>query len=199
MSGESMVVNRSVQVLAAGLLVMGGLLVQPAAAEDIQFERAFPNMGASAWSPDGTMLAASSGENVVILDSQDGDTIRIFRGHSGNVQSVGWSPDGSLLASGGFDGTVRIWDVQNDSELEQLACPGNVNAVAWSPDGDAVASASSDGSVVVWEVSTGTAAIRFFENHTRRYSVDWSNDGTMLAVGGLMLATVFDVVRNSTV
>ncbi|MGH3915047.1 MAG: WD40 repeat domain-containing protein, partial [Pseudonocardiaceae bacterium] len=99
---------------------------------------------AVAWSPDGTRLLSSGGD-----DSRGGGTVRVWdavsaelvyelSGHRGGVVAVAWSPDGTRLLTGdsgiGGGGTVRVWDaVSAELVYEMSGHRGGVVAVAWSP------------------------------------------------------------------
>jgi WD40 repeat protein len=75
---------------------------------------------AIAWSPDGSQLASSAGDNdpnnsldraVHIWDMDTYEQLYVLEGHTDIVSSVTWKPDGTQLASGSWDGTIRIWDM----------------------------------------------------------------------------------------
>jgi WD40 repeat protein len=70
-------------------------------------------VGAVAFSPDGSLLATGSYDSTVRLwdpvsRKPAGDPLS---GHTGSVVAVAFSPDGSLLATGSYDSTVRLWTV----------------------------------------------------------------------------------------
>ena len=103
-------------------------------------------------SPDGLTLATAGEDCTVRLwDAATGTSLRVLRGHDGEVASVDFSPDGALLASGSEDGTVRHWNPQTGDCFQTLdGHSDHVLAVAFSPDGKYLATGSRDLSVRVW-------------------------------------------------
>jgi WD40 repeat protein len=65
-------------------------------------------MSPFAFSPDGKLLAAASGEDVRVWDLT-GRPVGVFRGHEEAVLDVSFSPDGRALASASADGTALVW------------------------------------------------------------------------------------------
>ncbi|MYI84053.1 MAG: T9SS type A sorting domain-containing protein, partial [Rhodothermaceae bacterium] len=63
------------------------------------------------FSPDGTRLAAGSGNTIPLWDVETNTNITTLEGHADWVNSVSFSPDGATLASGAGDGTILLWDV----------------------------------------------------------------------------------------
>jgi len=103
-----------------------------------------------ALSPNGSLLALGSANEVMVWDLQTGREVRRME-HGVWVTSVSFSPDGELLASGGFDGVVRVWEVESGREVRLLNHGKWVASVSFSPDGRLLASGGRGG-ICIWRV-----------------------------------------------
>jgi WD40 repeat protein len=65
----------------------------------------------TAWSPDGQIVAAASGD-VIKLWTYDGHLITTLTGHTRGVTSLSWNKQTLVTAS--KDGTVRLWEIDKD-------------------------------------------------------------------------------------
>ncbi len=146
-----------------------------------------------AWSPDGALLASSSGgfqtkDFVVRIWKRDGSLENDLSGQTQPVTDLAWSTDGKTLASSSLDGSVRLWS--RDGSLRQVLKgeAGHVFAVAWSPDGRTLATGSivtfTNPTVQLWNpagqiiktLSTAFSGGKF-------YNLAWSPDGRYLLGG----------------
>ena len=73
------------------------------------------NTSAVAWSPDGSKLAAISGNSPVVCSAITGDIFSTYSGNTSAVLTLAWSPDGKWIASGCVDGSVQVWNATNQA------------------------------------------------------------------------------------
>jgi WD40 repeat protein len=150
---------------------------------------------ASAYSPDGAVVASAGADGVVQL-WRASDHARLgapFIGHKGPVNDVEFSPKRDTLATAGADGTVRFWSVATHKELKPppraRAKPGvpkplPVNSVAFSPDGRMLVSAGEDGKVHTWVVAARREVGKPLAGRSGPISdVAFSPNGRQLATG----------------
>mmetsp|Transcript_34186 Transcript_34186/g.80997 ORF Transcript_34186/g.80997 Transcript_34186/m.80997 type:complete len:821 (-) Transcript_34186:46-2508(-) len=106
---------------------------------------------------DGQYLAVASDDaEIKLVNVTDTEDIKTLEGHDGGVKSLAFNPAYPLLASSGADRTVRFWDLETHTEKGKITQCYSKEA----------ASASLDGAPV------------------NLCSVDWTADGTLLAVAG---------------
>lgn len=126
----------------------------------VKIEHFEGEINAVAFSPDGTLVAASSNDTTAALiwDASRGAIWRRLSGHAASVRAVAFSPEGSLIATASHDGTARIWDVATGlGRTTMRGHEGPVTTVAFSRDGMLIATGSDDGSTRIWDAATGTA------------------------------------------
>lgn len=119
---------------------------------------------ASAWSPDGKLLAVGQGGEtdtgkVHLLDAETGKLVRDVSGHKEGVTDVLFTSDSKHLISAGRDTVLRICQVSDGKEVAVLGSPRGgqfkdwLSAVALSSDERYLAASDIAGLVHVWDVS----------------------------------------------
>lgn len=150
---------------------------------------------ATAFSPDGHLLATASADSRVRLwnlaDPAHPTLLATITGHTDAVHAVAFAPVGKVLATAGRDRTLRLWDVRDAAHPAQLAVlPGHrdsIYSLAYAPDGRTLATASYDHTVRLWNVRVpaGPVELPTLTTHVRNVkAVAFSPDSRLLASGG---------------
>lgn len=147
-----------------------------------------------AWSPDGTILASSSGDytatDYTVRLWNVGSNALVVVDNGARTYSLAWSPDGTLLASGTEVGKIKLirmdGTVAGDLEGEN----GVVYTLNWSPDGETLAAGVSSGTshnrVQLWSkagILLKTLPTKY--SGGKFYNVSWSPDGKYLVGGAI--------------
>ncbi|XP_048374810.1 WD repeat and SOCS box-containing protein 1 [Sphaerodactylus townsendi] len=117
------------------------------------------------FAPDGSLIlvSASRDKTLRVWDlKDDGNMMKVLRGHPNWVYSCAFSPDSSILCSVGASKTVLLWDMDKYSLIRKLEGHHNdVVACEFSPDGALLATASYDTCVSVWDPYIGIVLMEF--------------------------------------
>ena len=104
-------------------------------------------------SPDGSLLAAVDGNEIVLLDAATLDEQGRLQGHTDSVRAIKFSHSGALLASGSADRTAIVWDVTTRQPRQQLSGHAqSVQGVGFSPDDNTLYTAGLDDVVLTWDL-----------------------------------------------
>lgn len=136
---------------------------------------------ASAFAPDGALLATGGGQTPSSGTSKSESSATIvwdlaalrpavtLHWHREPVLAVAFSPDNQWLATGSGDRTIAIWNVErglwnmvmgaHDRSLR--AHEAAVTSLAFRPDGSLLASAGADGAVKLWHTRDWRPATTF--------------------------------------
>lgn len=138
-----------------------------------------------AFSSTGSFLAAGSdNKTVVLLNAENGKSLRKLEGFSDWVGSVAFTASGRYLAAGSFQ-TIMVWDTTTWSALPALKGHSSyIWNLAFSPAEDnLLTSASVDNTIILWDVAFGQQ-LRTLRGPTYwMRSVAFSPDGRLIASG----------------
>ncbi|MEP7336410.1 MAG: protein kinase [Acidobacteriota bacterium] len=161
----------------------GNLIATPA--EFAYLAKPGDNPHATVFSPDGKLLASTTGGNFFKLwETTSWRELATLSGHTEPIMGLAFSPDGNRLATSGWDGIIKVWDVAGRREL--LTLRGHhapVRQVKFSPDGKMIASVSWDCTVKLWDAVSGQE-LRTMRHANSVQTVAFSPDGKRLASGG---------------
>ena len=143
------------------------------------------------FSPDGHILAGSSGWRIVLWGVPSGYLHTVLEGYTGNsvsgggIRSVAFSPDGRFLASGSGHGDhkIQIWYGGRTHKVTLTGHTEGITSIAFSPDSRTLASGSQDHTVRLWDVVSETHKITLTGHTGWVNSVAFSPDGKTLASG----------------
>lgn len=174
--------------LDAGLLATSELFdVIPEAAQPLppsSYRVPIP-ITATAFSPDGSLLATSGYHEVLIWKTDDGSLQQRIVNVAERVYDIEFAQDGARLAvaagTPGQLGEVKVFAVADGSLQQTLVRARDaIFAVSYSPDGTRLASAGADRSIVVVNVADGSVVTRIEDHADWVMDVNWSPDGLRL-------------------
>jgi dipeptidyl aminopeptidase/acylaminoacyl peptidase len=143
-------------------------------------------VASAAFSPDGRIVAAAVGRQVLIYDLATSKAVATLGEHPGPVTSVRFTRDGkSLVAAGGRAGqfgSVTIWDVaRRQRGFERKEHADTILAAEFAPDGKTLATAGYDKLILIWDLTTGKVKNTFRDHSDSVYGLAFSPDGKTLA------------------
>jgi WD40 repeat protein len=139
------------------------------------------------WKPDGNAILASSFEpfGVKIWDTNKGELLTTSDLAMQGVNAAKWHSDGQYIAVAQNAGITVLMNA-SDGHISNDPLFAGGQAVDWSPDGKQLVligvSDSNPSVVYLVDVATETTT-ELFRSEKFLYSMDWSNDGTKIAVG----------------
>ena len=142
-----------------------------------------------------TLAIGTFNGDVVFVDSETLEILRVLKIHQSNVKTLAFTADGKTLITGSSDRTVKFVDVQTGEVTGELRGHfSGVHEVAISPDGAKLATASADFSLNFWDGSavskansilTNSMLFAFSQNSGQIFA--WSNSNFEVSAWNLSL------------
>jgi WD40 repeat protein len=155
------------------------------------------------FSPDDKLLAVGLWHgNLQLWDLEKGKIIAELDKSEKQIRDVAFSPDGRFLAAGAWDSSVKIWDVGQLRKIVTLRKPTKacvcmfVQDLDFSPDGKLLAAVLFGGMVQIWD-TRGWKEVSTFKGPSSTYSLSFSPDGELLALGGWREVQIRDIRDNN--
>jgi WD40 repeat protein/serine/threonine protein kinase len=138
------------------------------------------------FSPDGTRLAASSGNTVRLWEVATWQNVGALTGNLAEVTRFAFAPDGRTLVTGDVDGALHLWDVARKRRVaSRRGHAWHVRSVTFSPDGRRVATSGRDSTVKLWDAALLQEVATLTGHDGPVMSVAFSPDGNTLATAGV--------------
>jgi WD40 repeat protein len=132
------------------------------------------------FSPDGGILAATSGLTITLWDTQTWLKLREFKAHDNQILMIAFPPDGQRLVSAPTTSAEDLGRrfgrmIGQPIGAEQPHCYFQI-----SPDGRSLATRSQSGVVRIWDAMTGLAISKPFEHEGPVTDLAFTPDGRSL-------------------
>ncbi|EMI20472.1 secreted protein containing DUF1549 [Rhodopirellula maiorica SM1] len=143
-------------------------------------------------SPDGKQIAVAGFHEVILLNSENGETISRLIGMSPRINAVRFSPDGKRIAAiggtPGVQGEVQIWDVAaHELRMSLPMTHDTLSGASWSPDGSKLAFGATDNVVRAIDTESGEQVL-FQGAHD-----DWVRDTVFTPDGTHLISVARDM------
>jgi WD40 repeat protein len=207
-SAETLDVSPDGDLVAVGLPLYGVTVIDLDGTEVLRLGEGFDSR--AAFSPDGATIVSGNRDGVLrrwgtaegVLIDELSDPTAATGPTTGWVSAVATQPRSARIVTTDSECVLRLWDpeareVVGTLELDtgEGSCIGANRPAAFSPDGELLAGpVREDGTAVVrlW-TADDLEPVRDLEAPERVRALDFSPDGTMLAVGSRLATTVWDV------
>ncbi len=135
------------------------------------------------YSPDGSLLAASTDDGLVLVFDSKSMQLRERLPTDGlSVNGIAWTTDQKLIAAGVADGSVFIWNWESRSLHSRFfAHKGEAFDVIFVADRKQLASGGEDGEIAVHDLDDGSLVRRWKAHEREVEQLDLSTDCKLLA------------------
>ncbi len=117
--------------------------------------------------------------DIGLRNTQTGEVVRVYKGHSAAISGLVFSPDGRLLAATGHDGKLILWATDTGTITQQIVIDGDSPFVTFSADGGLIAITNRKSEIVVLDSTTLKEVYRLHGHENRINSFVFSADGRL--------------------
>ena len=103
----------------------------------------------------GKYIAIALGKEINIWEIETGNSVRILKGHKGDVFKVCYSPDGLYIVSTSVDQTAIIWDSNTGNRIRTIGEYLDVKNAFIENNNKLVVYSSSENIIKIWNGYTG--------------------------------------------
>ncbi|MCP4697085.1 MAG: AAA family ATPase [Gammaproteobacteria bacterium] len=143
----------------------------------------------AAVSADGRLLAAGSGEELLLFDVQTGTLLQSLQGHGGRIKAAVFHPRGKWLAGAGEEKKIVFWSLpakkQAATQIAEWPLADKISALAINAHGTVLAGGGYDSDIILWEIKkeikTGKILHALKEHKEEIAHLAFSPDGSKLA------------------
>ena len=125
---QSLAFNRDGDLLASGSFREVKLWRRPSDVQQRKYDSA-EAVNALSVSPDRTLLAASSGNNVQVRTVDEGKLVATLEGHTDVVTGIRFAADGMQIVTASKDGSIRTWDAASGNPRGFIKTPTPLAAI----------------------------------------------------------------------
>ncbi|GMT02796.1 hypothetical protein PENTCL1PPCAC_24970 [Pristionchus entomophagus] len=136
------------------------------------------------WIGEDTFVSCSTDKRLIVGQIGKTRPVRIFKGHTHEVNAVRYDRHSRRIASCSDDKTLKVWSMDEERPVMDVqAHSKEIYTIRWAPDGYFIASAGFDKKIRLWDVEHGRA-VKCLDRHSEPvYSVSFSPDSRYLASG----------------
>lgn len=146
---------------------------------------------AVAFSPDGCLLAAASGNAVRLWNMKPFRSTPVPRGNSQPIQNMDLSVDATLAATTSDSYQVALWDTATGIQTLTFHTSDCASRIRVSPDGNHIAVGLDSGEIEVFDAHTGQRTAAWVALDDQMFSdLAYSPDSKLLASSGMEDHTV---------
>jgi len=129
----------------------------PVQAPAFKLMKEFQGLRAMQFAPNpmnGTMAVSLENNEIRIIDSKNGQTLKTFKGHPQPANALAWTKDGKMLASGDDSARIFLWDVKSGQQVKLIYGEHQrpVEALSFNKEGTLLISTGGDDEINVWSI-----------------------------------------------